>query len=125
MRRFSRSYDVYSMDQLNSRAREMRLSPTTTEARMWALLRRRMHGVKFRRQVILGPFIVDFFCPELGLIIEVDGLIHEKQVDSDAARDRFMLACGYEVLRISSDAVSNDITRVSTLVAATILRLRG
>ncbi len=125
MRRFSRPYDAYSVDHLNPRAREMRLSPTPTEATMWSVLRRRMHGVKFRRQVILGPFIVDFFCPELGLVIEIDGPIHERKGDSDAARDRFMQACGYQVLRFASDSVANDIAHVSAQIAAVIRRLRA
>jgi very-short-patch-repair endonuclease len=58
----------------------MRCAPTPGEALLWAQLQgRRLDGWKFRRQAVIAGYIVDFFCPALGLAVEVDGLIHERQ----------------------------------------------
>ena len=61
----------------NERARSLRKNQTDAEKRLWSRLRRKqVSGYRFRRQVPIGPYIVDFFCPELKLIIEVDGGHH-------------------------------------------------
>ena len=64
-------------------ARRLRLTPTDAEKRLWSRLRKKqLDGLRFRRQQPLGPYVVDFFCPEAKLIIEVDGGQHGE--DSDA-----------------------------------------
>ena len=75
------------------RAKELWLDMTTAEKILWEHLRaRRFHNLKFRRQQIIEEFIVDFYCHFLGLVIEVDGEIHNKQKEYDAYRSRFALA---------------------------------
>ena len=66
-----------------------------------------MEGRKFRRQHGIGPFIVDFFCPEEMLVIELDGSVHEFSLrsDYDDRRQRYLEAHGFRVLRFSNDAV--------------------
>lgn len=67
---------------------------------MWTLLRdRRFVGRKFRRQVPIGPYIVDFLCPASRLIIELDGSQHAGSV-RDAQRDAYLAAQGFRTLRI-------------------------
>ena len=73
---------------------------------LWRGIRRRhREGWKFRRQHPLGRFILDFCCPELKLVIEVDGAVHEVQADRDAARTEWLKAGGYHVLRFHNEDV--------------------
>ena len=86
--------------------REHRKQPTAAEAALWDILRsRRSLGLKFRRQHAIGPYIVDFYCAEVSLAIEVDGPIHDRQTEDDAARSAFLEAKGLRVLRVRNEAV--------------------
>ena len=78
MHRFGREYDRVARERLMPRAREMRLVPTRSEELLWQAIRANALGVRFRRQVILGPVIVDFFAPSAMLVVEVDGGVHER-----------------------------------------------
>ena len=60
----------------------------------------------------IGPFIVDFYCPRHGLVVEVDGPIHAAQVDRDQERQALLEACGYRVLRIQAADVEADLPAV-------------
>ncbi|MCA1670043.1 MAG: DUF559 domain-containing protein [Thermomicrobia bacterium] len=100
------------------RAREFRAVPTPTEARLWAALRnRQLNGAKFRRQQQIGPCIVDFFCPEHRLIVEVDGTIHDTQQAHDEERQRLLESCGYRVIRVSTHAVETDLATTLAVIA--------
>ena len=69
------------------RARQLRQEQTPAELHLWERLRdRQFHGFKFRRQHAVGRFIVDFYCPTRRLIIELDGLIHNQQIEHDLER---------------------------------------
>lgn len=57
-----------------------------------------MLGYKFKRQKPIGPYIVDFFCPKLKLIIEVDGYSHEDKADYDQKRDNYLKNIGFSIL---------------------------
>jgi adenine-specific DNA-methyltransferase len=82
-----------------SRARAMRGAPTNAELRLWRLLRdRRLNGFKFRRQVPLGPYIVDFLCVSARLIVEADGSQHAES-RRDIIRDSYLASQGWKVLR--------------------------
>jgi very-short-patch-repair endonuclease len=96
----------YSNDQL-AHARRLRREMTTAEAILWRGLRNRGVGVKFRRQVPIGPFIGDFVCIEARLIVELDGPPHERpeQRLHDRERDAWLRAQGWQVLRFSNDLV--------------------
>jgi very-short-patch-repair endonuclease len=84
-------------------ARRMRLAPTEAEAHLWSYLRRQALGVKFRRQIVMYGYIVDFYCPSRQLVVEVDGPIHVAA--SDRARDAILAQHGLTVLRFSNDDV--------------------
>lgn len=82
------------------RARVLRQAQTDAEGRLWSKLReRRLQGAKFRRQHPVGRYIVDFCCPERGLVIELDGSQHAEQAEADNERSAFLAAQGYRVLR--------------------------
>ncbi len=122
MHRFGRFYDDVARDRLAPRARSMRILPTASEAAMWATLRRRQLGVRFRRQVILGSFIVDFFAPAVSLVIEVDGGVHRDRVAYDALRDAVLRARGLRVVHIDAELVERDAAAVVRVVRAAIAR---
>ena len=85
---------------LLQRARTLRREPTEAERRFWGLVRnRRLGGLKFRRQVPVGPYIADFFCAECRLIVELDGSQHADRGDADRRRTRYLESKGYFVLR--------------------------
>src|SRR5256886_880079 len=90
-------------------AGDYRHEPTEAEAAAWALLRnRRCLGLKFRRQHVIRGFIVDFYCPELRLGVEVDGAVHRdrSQAEYDEARSRALATAGIGVVLISNEQVS-------------------
>src|ERR1700731_5380457 len=82
-------------------ARRMRAQPTDAERVLWQRLRHdiALTGSHFRRQVLIGPFIVDFASRKAKLVIELDGGQHDWQEASDALRTGFIEAAGYRVLR--------------------------
>jgi len=76
---------------------------------LWQFVRaHRFGGLKFRRQHAIGPYIVDFYCASLRLVVEVDGPIHANQAHEDENRQRYLEHLGLEVLRFSNDEVLND-----------------
>jgi very-short-patch-repair endonuclease len=90
-------------------ASEMRRNPTPAERRAWELLRnRRCFGLKFRRQHVVGGFVVDFYCAELRLAVEVDGPVHEdpRQRWRDEARTAALHGAGMRVVRIQNAELS-------------------
>ena len=89
-----------------AQARRMRHVPTFNEGVLWKLLRnRRLEHLKFRRQVPIGRYIVDFLCLRHRLIVEVDGPFHDP--DRDALRDAWLRSEGFTVLRFPNSVVSN------------------
>jgi very-short-patch-repair endonuclease len=92
-------------------ARVHRKAPTRSEAILWDALRdRRFRGIKFRRQHVLHPYIVDFFAPILKLVVEVDGGYHKDRVAADAARDLDLAGYyGVRVVRIDAGLVERDL----------------
>jgi very-short-patch-repair endonuclease len=83
------------------RARRLRGNPTATERRLWSQLRQsRLGGLKFRRQMPLGPYVLDFVCLRHRLIVEADGPFHDPE--RDAVRDAWLTAKGFRVLRFSN-----------------------
>jgi len=84
-------------------ARQLRSNPTDAERRLWSLLRNgQLAGLKFRRQHPIGPYVADFFCPAVKLVIELDGDQHGRDaaIARDARRDQWLEGCGYRVLRL-------------------------
>jgi adenine-specific DNA-methyltransferase len=80
---------------------------------MWQALRgHKLRGAKFRRQQPLGPYIVDFYCDDAALIVELDGAPHFPPPLADLERDAFMRACGLTVLRFENREVFESLKRV-------------
>jgi very-short-patch-repair endonuclease len=98
-------------------ARQLRLTPTDAEMRLWSRLRRKqLEGLRFRRQHPLGPFVVDFFCAETKLIVEVDGGQH---ANDGEARTRWLEARDYRVIRFwNNDVLANTEGVLRTILDA-------
>jgi very-short-patch-repair endonuclease len=100
-----------------TRAKEMRHDPVQFEKMMWAELRnRKLGGFKFKRQVLIGSYIADFVCPDRRLIVEMDGPFHAERRGYDAARDRYLEAQGYKVLRFTNDETGWDVAMTLNII---------
>ena len=94
-----------------SRARELRHAMSLPEIVLWqALRKRRLAGLRFRRQHPIGPYILDFYSPYARLAVEVDGLSHDAalQVQYDERRQGWLAARGVKVLRVRASDVLRD-----------------
>jgi very-short-patch-repair endonuclease len=94
-------------------AREQRREPSKAEKMLWQELRNAKLGAKFRRQHPFGRFVLDFYCDEARLVVEVDGPLHDAQADYDDWRDRQLLAQGLWVLRFQTEAVEANVVLVT------------
>lgn len=97
---------------IRTRARELRRPQTPAERVLWARLRNRQIGPKFRRQHPIGRFIVDFYCAEAGLAIEIDGDSHVEQAEYDAERTAWLAEQGCRVIRFTNRQIHQQIDAV-------------
>ncbi len=107
-------------------AREFRKNPTEPEEFLWECLRdRRLHGFKFRRQHPIGRYIADFFCGDVGLVIELDGAQHLEadRIIYDRIRDEEMTLRGLTVLRIKNRELINKPVETIEMIADTLMEL--
>ncbi len=98
-----------------ARARGLRRTTTLWETMLWAQLRgRRFLGLKFRRQVPIGPYIVDFLCYEKRLVVEVDGGQHSRNeaVGADNVRTDYLKNHGYAVVRFWNNDIDENLDGV-------------
>jgi very-short-patch-repair endonuclease len=106
-----------STPKIMRRAGELRLSPTSAEAKLWSRLRaHHLGGVGFRRQHAIGNYITDFCAPSKMLIIELDGSQHLEQEEYGAERTAFLKSKGYRVLRFYNGDVMNNIEKVLEVI---------
>ncbi len=108
-------------DHIRDNARRLRTSQTDTEQYLWHLLRNRAFGGhKFRRQHPVPPYVLDFYCHDKRLAIELDGGQHAEQTDRDAARDAFLGEQGIHTLRIWNHDLFNETEPVLELIWQTL-----
>jgi very-short-patch-repair endonuclease len=108
-------------------ARSLRRNATSAERRLWQGLRRQqLAGFRFRRQVILGGFIVDFASFDARLIVEVDGATHstDQELARDVARTAALAAQGFAILRGTNDDVFRNLDGVLETIYARLIELR-
>lgn len=106
---------------LLERAKKMRKNPTKAEAALWNELRNKKNGNKFRQQHPIDKYIVDFVCLSKKLIIEIDGEIHQYQLDKDAERELLLKEKkGFNILRFTNDEVLNSIDDVLSKIKDTL-----
>ena len=113
-------------DEIKARAQTMRQNPTSAEKALWQRLRRKqLMGFRFRRQQPIDRFIVDFYCREAGLVVEVDGPVHDapEHKEYDAQRSRFLQERGLVILRFQNDQVLYDRESVLQDIARFLSRI--
>ena len=105
-------------------AKRLRSNQTDAEQKIWIRLRsRQINGLKFRRQYVKGPYIVDFCCLEEKIVVEIDGGQHAEQAENDQRRTKYLSKRGYRVLRYWSHDVLNSTDVVLQHIIDTIERL--
>lgn len=106
-----------------TRARELRNTAPLPGRRLRQALRNRSLGVRFSRQMPVGPYSADFLCRELKLIVEIDGVSHDQEQDYDARRDRYCKGLGYEVLRFQNAEMMGNLEGVVSSVREAVARM--
>lgn len=98
--------------------RQLRKNTTEPERRLWAKIRNRQLGVRFRRQHGIGEYIVDFYCPECNLVIELDGDSHfsPESLGNDATRDGFLSELNLQVKRFTNREIIQDLNSVLAII---------
>ena len=105
-------------NELLSRARSLRRQASDAENKLWLHLRgRQINGYKFRRQVVIEPYIVDFVCLKAKLVVEADGGQHAEQVAYDARRTVRLEGMGYRVIRFWNHEILTELHTVLEQIA--------
>ncbi|MBO0321033.1 ribonuclease P protein component [Muricauda sp. CAU 1633] len=104
-------------------ARQLRKNSTLSEVLLWQKIKQRALGVQFHRQVPLLEYIVDFYCRELKLAIEIDGKSHEYIYDEDAFREGRLEQFGVQVVRFSNEEIKNNLFSVLLILQETVDKL--
>jgi very-short-patch-repair endonuclease len=100
-------------NKIRERARALRIDMTPAELKLWAEVRcRQIEGLKFRRQHPISSYIVDFYAPQIKLVVEVDGDSHDEPCAYDKKRTRFLIRKGCQVLRFYNDEIHYDLMGV-------------
>ena len=107
-----------------SRARDLRSTATPAERALWEHLACSQLGVKFSRQMPVGPYYADFLCRSLKLVVECDGHSHDVAPQRDEVRDRWFAGAGYTVLRFTNADVHGNIEGVVEAIRMEVERLR-
>jgi len=102
--------DVYGF--IKDARRDLLEHPTHAEIMLWKYLKSNQTGYKFRRQHVIGKYIVDFVCLPKKLVIEVDGKMHLKHQEDDAIRTADLNALGFRVIRFKNEDVFLNVSNV-------------
>ena len=108
------SETFYNQD-LKDLRKKLRSSMTPAEVHVWRHLRsKQFDGLKFRRQVSIGRYIVDFYCPKVKLVLEVDGDVHlsHEATEHDKERDEYLISLGLKVVRVTNSEVMGNMEGV-------------
>ena len=98
-------------------SRDLRRHMTIAEKIIWNQVRdHRWEDLHFRRQVLIGPYIVDFYCHAKRLVIEIDGEVHFQKAEMDRERDQFLNAMGLRVIRIPNSIVFHELNKAIGLI---------
>jgi very-short-patch-repair endonuclease len=100
------------------RAKELRREMTPAEKLLWQEVRANKLGVRFRRQQVIQGFIVDFYCHQAGLVVEVDGDIHDLQKEEDERREKVLSEMGLRIVRFGNDEVIGNLLDVVQKIKA-------
>ena len=98
---------------LKDKARHLRKAGNLSEVLFWKQVKnKQFKNLDFHRQIIIGNYIVDFACPCMGVIIEIDGISHDFKANYDLKRDEFLKSVGFDVIHISDADVKRNLSAV-------------
>ena len=106
---------LFNSKSMKSKRRVLRNEMPEPERILWYHLRKKqLNGAKFRRQVSIGDYIVDFYCPDQGLVIEIDGDSHYTRdaLENDIERDKYLTDCNLTVIRFTNREVRESLEGV-------------
>ncbi len=112
--------NFYNIQGLRSKRADLRNNMSVPEQRLWFWIKSKQLGYKFRRQYSIGPYIVDFYCPKLRLILEIDGDSHteDANIKRDCVRTKYLTDCNLKIKRYTNrdvlynlDGVLDDLTK--------------
>jgi very-short-patch-repair endonuclease len=115
---------IYYNPKLKERARHLRIIRTPAEALLWSKIRRKSLGYEFHRQVPIDEYIVDFYCHELKLAIEVDGFVHDFRQEYDLRRQKRLERLGVVVIRFDNEDVANGMNEVISSIVRAIEEIK-
>ena len=119
---------IHYNPKLKALAAQLRSRGTKSEILLWNQLKGgQLNGLRFIRQKPIGDFIVDFYCKEVGLVIELDGLSHQcnEVMDLDERKQSYLESIGLKVIRFEDEDVIRDIRNVMRVIEYTILSLKS
>jgi very-short-patch-repair endonuclease len=122
------TYRARRAAEVRERGRTLRRDQTPAERVLWEALRdRRLDHLKFRRQVPMDIFVLDFYCRDLKLVVELDGGIHADpaQVAHDQNRDAYLQSQGCTILRFPNEAIRTDLSNVLQKIAQAAAKLQA
>jgi very-short-patch-repair endonuclease len=105
-------YKIFNKSIFKDRRKILRKSLTPQEFKLWFYLKSKNLGIKFRRQHSIGPYIVDFYCKEKNLVIELDGSQHLEAKEYDRERDSYLQTLGIKVIRFWNNEIDKNIEDV-------------
>lgn len=112
------SEKIFNLPKYTPRRQDLRKNSTIPEKRVWEKLRKEQLGFKFRRQHGIGHYIVDFYCPERKLVIEIDGESHfsDEGKEYDYQRDNYLQGVGLKVLRFTNAQITENLDGVLAVI---------
>ena len=118
---------LYNKKELKGRRRYLRQNSTKAEQIIWQCIRNSKLGYKFRRQYSVGPYIADFCCPELKLIVEIDGAYHddEEQIKQDKEREEYLEAAEFKIIRFRNEDIKYNYILVSEKIKKIYLKIKN
>lgn len=116
------SDQIFNRPEYTTRRQDLRNNATQPEQKLWALLRGKQLGFKFRRQHGIAHYIVDFYSPACKLVIEVDGDSHYTDLarQQDAQRDVYLQQLGLRVLRFTNEEINQNLAGVYEVIKRAI-----
>jgi adenine specific DNA methylase Mod len=106
-------YELPYNPDLKNKARELRKAGNLSEVLLWNQVKnKKFYGLDFDRQKIIGNYIVDFYCKNLGLVIEIDGITHDGKIEYDEQRDNYIRSLGLKIIHILDSEAKNNLSGV-------------
>ena len=112
---------INNLPEFKHRRIELRKHQTPQEIILWKRLQRHLLEVKFKRQHSVGPYILDFYCPERRLAVEVDGSIHKENEEYDKERSIYLEEFGIKTIRFWNHEVDDNIDAVVEIISQELL----